>query len=442
MQIINERHYHGSGRIFSDNNAVSTVVGAILLLGLLVAVAAFVSVYYVPSWVADDEARHAQDVFVDFSAIPIHIDKLVLANNTDVVSRQRIELGCGGIPIVSPGMSWGSLGAVPQEGNCRVVANVWTENITKNGTSGNITDGCVNITNMSSISKFYIYIKDSYKGTVFINLSNQEGGVILRIASDCYDITTWMYSTDVKILDELIITTDPDAVHPVNILSPGYGFSKVLSDADPPYNITMRAEPSGSGSDIMYAIEYYNYNKTIEPYTKTSNGTMVYRSMNRYFLDQQFIYQNGAVFLCQPPDASMRIVPDTIIEDVGNYTYVAIPMVTVGTGVNRTPMIGGSGVEELQMGLKYVDRITFADRNNTERVSIIIEPPEGDENFRKNYLQEWANYFNATVAGTSVRMPKPSYGPDNSSINITLTGKIHLAIQEIEIEGRIASFAS
>ena len=441
MQIINERHYHGLERIFPDDSAVSTVVGATLILGLLIAVTAFVVVHYVPSWVADDEARHAQDVFVDFSSIPGHIDELVLANNTDAVARQRIELGCGGIPIMSPGMSWGSLGTMPQEGNFRVVANVWTENITKNVTSNNFTDERVNITNISRVSKFYIYIKNPYTGTVLINLSNQGGGVILQIKSDCYDITTWR-STDVKILDELIITTNPCLLHPVNILSPCYGFSKVLSDADTPYNITMSVsdEPLGSSSNIRYEIEYYEYNKTIEPYTKTSNGTMVYRSMNRYFLDQQFIYQNGAVFLCQPPDASMRIAPDVIIEDVGNYTYVTIPMVTVGTGVNRTPMIGGSGVEELQMGLKYVNRITFADRNNTERVNIIIEPPEGDENFRKNYLQEWADYFDATIEGTSIRMTStPPIDGSYTNTTITLIGDIHLEIKEIEIEGRIAS---
>ena len=436
--MINERHNHGSDRIFSDNSAISTVVSAIMLLGLLVAVAAFVSTYYIPSWVADDEARHAQDVFVDFSVIPVHINELVLANNTDAMSRQRIELGCGGIPIVSPAMSWGSLGTMPNEGNFTVLANVRTENITKNVTSDNFTGECVNITNISSVSKFYIYIEDSYTGTLLINLSNQSGGVTLRIGNNCYDITTWS-SAGAIILDKRIITTNPDSLHPVNILSPCYGFSKVLSDADIPYNITMRVEPPGIGSTIRYHIEYNEYNKTIEPFTKTSNGTMVYRSMNRYFIDQQFIYQNGAVFLCQHPDASMRTLPGITIKDVGNYTYMLIPMVTVGTGVNRTAMISGSGVEELQMGLKYVDRITFADYNNTERVSIIIEPPDGGAEFRENYLLEWANYFNATVDGTSVRMSKPSYGPDNSSITITLTGNIHLEIKEIGIEGRIAS---
>ncbi|MEA1966197.1 MAG: hypothetical protein U9N05_02805 [Euryarchaeota archaeon] len=442
MPIINERHYHGSERIFPDDSAVSTVVGATLMLGLLIAVTAFVIVHYVPSWVADDEARHAQDVFVDFSSIPGHIDELVITNNTDAVARQRIKLGCGGIPIMSPGMSWGSLGTMPQEGNFRVVADVWTENITKNVTSDNFTGARVNITNISSVSKFYIYIEDSSNEAVTIKLSNQSGGAILQIGGSCYDMTTWRHK-GVKILDELIITTPPNPLlRPVkvNLLSPCYGFSKVLSDADIPYNITMMTD--GSGSDIRYEIEYYEYNKTIEPYTKTSNGTMVYRSMNRYFLDQQFIYQAGAVFLCQPPNASMRILPDITIEDVGNYTWVTIPMVTVGTGANRTPMIGGSGVEELQMGLKYFNRITFADRNNTERVNIIIEPPEGDEDFRKNYLQEWADYFDATVEGTSIRMTStPPTDGSYTNTTISLIGDIHLEIKEIEIEGRIASIA-
>ncbi|NOQ29434.1 MAG: hypothetical protein GQ566_04945, partial [Methanosarcinales archaeon] len=269
MQIINERHYHGSDRIFPDDSAVSTVVGATLILGLLIAVTAFVIVNYVPSWVADDEARHAQDVFVDFSSIPGHIDELVLANNTDAVARQRIELGCGGIPIMSPGMSWGSLGTMPQEGNFRVMANVWTENITKNFTSDNFTGGRVNITNISSVSKFYIYIEDSSTEAVTIKLSDPGGGAILRIGSSCYDMTTW-HHRGVKILDELIITTPPPISRPVkvNILSPCYGFSKILSDADIPYNITMMTDENSS--DIRYEIEYYEYNKTIEPYTKTS----------------------------------------------------------------------------------------------------------------------------------------------------------------------------
>jgi len=49
------------------DDAISTVVSVVLLLGLLVCVTAFINVYYVPSWVRDDEARHNRNVFADFS---------------------------------------------------------------------------------------------------------------------------------------------------------------------------------------------------------------------------------------------------------------------------------------------------------------------------------------------------------------------------------------
>ena len=442
--MIYETDYHDSDGTSRDDGAVSTVFGAILVFGLLVATAAFINVYYVPSWVADDEARHAQDVFVDFSAIPCHIDELVLANNTDVVSRQRIELGCGGIPIVSPVMSWGSLGTVPYEGNFTVKADVRTENITKNFTADNLTVWGGNVTNISSISKFYIYYSKNLENddTIFINLTDQgdqSGRAEIRV-EDRKRCTMSAWDDDGnKILDELLITANfPNKDYTIDLLSPCYGFSKVLDDANTTYNLSITTETSTSDGYIYPIIEYYEYAKTVEPYTKTSNGIMVYRSMNRYFLDQQFIYQNGAVFLCQPPDASMRIAPGITAEDVGNCTWVTIPMVTVGTGVNRTPMISGSGVEELQMGFDHVNRISFADDNNTDSVSVTIEPPEGNAEFRENYLIEWAKCLNAAVAGTSVGMSS-IYATNCTNINVTLTGKIHLEIKEIEIEGRIAS---
>ena len=106
-------------------------------------------------------------------------------------------------------------------------------------------------------------------------------------------------------------------------------------------------------------------------------------------------------------------------------------------------MISGSGVEELWMKLDHQNRIPFAEGNNTDNVYIIIEPPEGDENFRENYLQEWANYFNKIVGGTSVEA-NPEWPPGDSyaNINITLNGSIHLDIQDIYIDGRTSRISS
>ncbi len=225
----------------------------------------------------------------------------------------------------------------------------------------------------------------------------------------------------------------------IDLLNPRYGFCKVLSDADVPYNLTITNSMSLNGSHIHYIIGYNEYNRTRELYTETTNGTIIYESRNRQFINQRFIYQNGAIFLCQLPNVGMRVAPGIAIEDVKNYTRVMIPMVSLGVGRYRIPSISGSGVEELQLELNCVNRSSFADGNNTDKVTILIEPPEGDPEFRNNYLQEWADYFNATVAGTLVKMPKPVPVENNYSITITLTGNIHLEIRDLDVEGRISS---
>ena len=434
-------------RIFPNDDAVSIIVSAILLLGLLVSCIAFINVYYVPVWIADDEARHMRDVFVDFSAIPGCIDSLVLANETGSVSKHRIQLGGGDIPIISSGMSWGTLGVVPREANFTVKADVWVETISENFTHEDLNCSGTNLTNISGISSFYIDVMGIKKPNeyIIVNFTNQseKGRVEIWIKSpNELKITTWGRDGN-KIIDEWVINKkiENGSIYEVDILNPCYGFSKVLSDANTPYSLTIINTSQISGS---FTIEYDGYNKTIKHYTGTdvitSNGTLMYESLNRYFLNQKFIYQNGAVFLCQPPNVSMRIAPDISIEDVGGCAHLLIPMVTVDTGEHRIPMISGSGVEELQLELDRTNRITFAEGNNTNNVHLIIEPPEGDENFRRNYLHEWANYFDATVEGTSVKMSWENETNWNN-INVTLNGSIQLKIRDTDIEGRISSIS-
>ena len=442
----------GSGGTLQDNCAVSTVIAVMLIFGLLITVTAFVNVHYIPSWVKDGEAKHVHSVFTDFSQIPGSINGLALANETDIMSKQRIKLGGGDIPIISPGKSWGSLGVVPHEGNFTVKANVLMVNTTKNFTRDNLTAGGVNIMNVSDISRFDIHVqKMTGNSWIYINLTNQgnrSGSALIN--NNTANELTLIIRNDLgnKIIDGARLNKDidwtpyADMGYKIDLLNPCYGFSKVIGDADIPYNLTIT---NSAGVEGMYHIGYTNYNLTREDYSITSNGTLMYRSMNRYFLDQQFIYQNGAVFLCQPPDASMRIAPAITVENTasGSSANITIPLVTVGTGVNRTPMVGGSGIEELRMKLDHLDRVLFAEGNNTDNVYIIIESPVGDVEFRRSYLWEWAQYFNKTLDGTLVRMkPKPHYSPDNRSINITLNGSIHLDIRDIAIEGWVTSIAS
>lgn len=449
-------------RIFSNTDAISTVVSFILLFGLILSVIVFARVQYVPLWTADVEARHADDVFVLFSAIPGNIDDLVLANGSVTVSQQRIRLGSGSIPIIAPGTSYGTLGVVPDEGDFTVEAEVWTVNITRNNTGRrSLENGSVNITNISSISSFYIYIDEiEYtppsldSGDVRIrvtNQGNQSGLAEIKTGDKTHlNISIWNDNGD-KVIEELPINDDDSVIerYKIDLLSPCYGFdmvlaeaeAEVLTDADAPYyNLTITNSTSLNGSHIRYEIVYNEYNRTLVNYKKTSNGTMMYESRNRHFLNQKFIYQNGAVFLCQQPAVTIRTAPGVLIRDYRNYTRVLIPIISVSTGRHRIPLITGSGVEELQIELKNADYITFADGNNTEKVNIIITPPEGDEEFRENYLREWADYFDAAVAGTSVEMISTN-ATNWDNHTITLTGNIHLELKDIDVEGRISSIS-
>ena len=445
MKYRSALNKRGSGGIFSDNNAVSTVIGAILFLGLIVSCVAFVEVHYVPSWGADYEARHVRDVFVDFSTVPDRIDTLVRANDTDIVSKQRIKLGIGDMPLIAPGKSWGTIGAVPREGNFTVEADVRIVNTTRNGTLfHNFTDDGLNITNISSISVFDIHLWEmANDGWIHINLTNQRnqsGGAGINYTANKLTIT--IRGDDDKITDKMEINKDinltsyTDPGYKIDLLNPCYGFSKVLSDMEVPYNLTIT---NSTGANGRYLTDYYNL--TREDYSITSNGTLIYKSMNRYFLDQKFIYQNGAVFLCQPPNASMRIAPGITIENITNESaHITIPMVTVVTSEGRIPMISGSDVEELQLELDHANSIALAEGINTNAVNITIDAPEGDDNFRRNYLWEWVQYFDKIVDGTPVRMKRISDADfDNTSVNITLNGSIHLEIRDIAIDGRVTS---
>ncbi|MEA1906784.1 MAG: hypothetical protein U9N12_07515 [Euryarchaeota archaeon] len=449
-------------RMFSDDNAISTVVSFILILGLLITVIAFVKVQYVPQWTEDVEARHARDVFVDFSAIPGNIDDLVLANGSTTVSQNRIKLGSSGTPIVAPGMSYGTLGVVPGAGggSFKVDTHVWNVNISSNVTAGNLTEGCVNITNVSGVSAFYIHIDEieyniGSPGYVFVDFTNQSGGMQSRgVAIETTNNTGLKISVGNcygnKVIEDFPINVDNLVLkdYTIDLLNPCYGFdmvldeAKVLADADALYfNLTVTNSTSLNGSHIKYHIDYNEYNRTLVHYTKTSNGTMMYESRNRHFVNQKFIYQNGAVFLCQMSDVTMRTAPGVSIGDCRNYTRMLMPMISVGTGSYRIPMISGSGVEELQIELKHADRIAFSDGNNTDKVSITITPPEGDAEFRNNYLQEWADYFSATVNGTGVKASSTNT-TNWTNLIISLTGNIHLDIRDIDVEGRIASISS
>jgi hypothetical protein len=117
-----------SARTFERSEAaVSTVVSAVLMLGIIVAVFTVIHVSYIPEWRTGAEQSHMADVYYDMSVLKSNIDILSVANANAPVSIMSfstpIRAGSGSIPIVSPGRSSGMLGIRPESSGIRITAN-------------------------------------------------------------------------------------------------------------------------------------------------------------------------------------------------------------------------------------------------------------------------------------------------------------------------------
>jgi hypothetical protein len=115
-----------SERTFERSEAaVSTVVSAVLMLGIIVAVFTLIHVSYIPEWRTGAEQSHMADVYYDMSVLRSNIDILSVANDpVNIISFSTpIRAGGGSIPVVSPGKSSGMLGVEPESPGIRITAN-------------------------------------------------------------------------------------------------------------------------------------------------------------------------------------------------------------------------------------------------------------------------------------------------------------------------------
>lgn len=107
--------------------AISTVVSAVLLLGMIVALLTVIHVSYVPEWKTGAEQEHMANVYYDMSVLKSNMDILSVASASNPESTMffstPVRAGGGSIPLISPGRSSGTLGFTPGVPSMRITAN-------------------------------------------------------------------------------------------------------------------------------------------------------------------------------------------------------------------------------------------------------------------------------------------------------------------------------
>lgn len=150
--------------------AISSVVSAILVLGLIVAFTTTIHVSYIPTWKNDAERSHMDDTWSDMADLKSNIDILsagmVINPASNIQVSLPVKMGGGDIPIVSTGKSSGTLSV--NLNDCDMVISAYNA-------SGVVYDSGSDLLDLGSISY-------SSKNNYYINqVFEYENGALLIV---------------------------------------------------------------------------------------------------------------------------------------------------------------------------------------------------------------------------------------------------------------------
>ena len=200
----------GSFKVFfsRSESASSTVIGTVLLLGIIFSVFSVVWIGYVPEWKSDAESSHMDEIYTDMADLKSKIDmmSIVLASkpcSSDTSSSEPsssspqlimsvpFHMGGGDVPIIGPMKSSGSL-AVNKD-RCIMRISVYPN--TTNILSDFKTIDCGTIT-YNSQNRYYVDQAFSYEGGALILDQNNQSVMTLypsihfsRTAASGYNVS-------------------------------------------------------------------------------------------------------------------------------------------------------------------------------------------------------------------------------------------------------------
>ena len=140
-----------------------------------------------------------------------------------------------------------------------------------------------------------------------------------------------------------------------------------------------------------------NGNEKINGSEKVINcGTIAYTSNNKYYVDQTFKYENGALILAQKEQSVMKLYPSICVSKVspGNYSFL-INAVEVQGSANTLSSNSDSSIH-----LKNCAFVTIYDSDDHGNVDSFVLTIDTD------HPDAWKTYFNEMLTGAGLEKNK------------------------------------
>lgn len=335
------------------DDAISEVIGFVLIIALIAIVASLYLTYVVPAQGRDLEIAHmdvVQDQFLDFKTT---VDSLWLNSQYNTQISSPFTLG------TNPGSTQGSFVNMPlfqpvTSGGTLVVANLDEIVVTADSRYGNTTPGTnLQVTKIvSEPDHLYVSFKANVittAGSIEITPSPITNGnwkvnmsTINQSPSNYNILTITILKNGYPTLSNLVIN---------NSISPGQTYQIDL--ADDAYGLKQSfAYPFDLFFDTKFgsvSCSQTGYNVIANPnIIDHSMGSLEYHSNNNYWISQNYIYQYGGVFLQQDNGAVVKLLPSiTITPDKGDNNLVRVTINDLTIPGTIPSKVGGSTLVEV-----------------------------------------------------------------------------------------------
>jgi hypothetical protein len=351
-------------KLNSSYDAVSTVIAAILILAVLTTFVSAINAYYIPSLGSENDIQHMQEVRDSF----IEIASLAASGS----SNEKVQIPLGGkeMPFGPSVSSSGTLTVDPNSSwiNISMIDVAEPENWFN---SSSFTP----LNNLTSVSSFLLVRDGGYPDTY-------------RVVIDGHNWleTEWFNDNSLRIETEHdnqsfnkyvpTPTVGTGEYFTFDALSPVYGFSDMLEDVDKPFTLMLEGS---------FLIEYeklppYEYSEIRYTKDKTMNfttGSFKYSSSNNFWIDQDYIFENGAVIL-QQSTSNESLVRSRPFITVDNETRLLNIQTFNVVGVADS--MGGNGISTINIQVEDHEEKTYPFVEETN-LTICSEHPSAWYNY-------------------------------------------------------------
>jgi len=433
--------------VYRKDQALSEVIGFVLILAIITAAFSLYLVYGVPVQGRESEINHMANIKDQFISYKIGVDSLWTNHQTGIAMTTSFPLGTAGqtaqgssgiIPVMQPIGSSGTLminqrTATPENFTITSQSLVYSSNQTPvafspfnqlpmgnpyppsnltvyidTGTPATISDLGVpygldlKATPSDGISwEAIINLTPrftSYNETQSVSCSySNTPCTITYMSGKRYtqtDLTITVLKGGVKTLDGNVIYSNVQnnpGNYSINILDDAYGLKSVIRPLNLVISSSNTSSPlaSRSGGAITY-----QYLSTSTKYS-VPLGALTYTANNNYWISQTYYYQIGGVFLSQTDGITYKLPPAITFSNNGNGN-ITVNIVALAYDTSSSGAVGGASPAQISTFLKpdSGDLPYAAISPNTWTANINITTPD------PNAVTMWKNYFNEAANQT------------------------------------------